>query len=66
MSANRLGDDPAVFRIADTVALLSYAGGQVSDSIWKGQRWSTTAKHVCDGFLYGLLTAGTFGWLWPR
>jgi len=56
----------SVFRIAGTVAFLGYAGGQVSDSIWKGQRWSTTTKHVFDGLIYGLLTAGTFGWLWPR
>ena len=55
-----------VFRVAGTVAFMGYAGGQVSDSIWKGQRWSTTAKHVFDSLIYGLLTGGTFGWLWPR
>lgn len=56
----------AVFRVAGTVAFLGYAGGQISDSIWKGQRWGITAKHVFDALIYGLLTAGTFGWLWPR
>jgi hypothetical protein len=56
----------AVFRVAATVAFLGYAGGQFSDSIWKGQRWSTTAKHAFDALLYGLFTGGTFGWLWPR
>jgi len=25
-----------------------------------------TIKEVVDGLIYGLLTAGTFGWLWPR
>jgi hypothetical protein len=25
-----------------------------------------TIKEVLDGLVYGLLTAGTFGWLWPR
>jgi hypothetical protein len=25
-----------------------------------------TIKHVIDGLIYGLLTAGTFGWLWPK
>jgi hypothetical protein len=28
--------------------------------------WGTTIKEVIDGLVYGLLTAGTFGWLWPR
>jgi hypothetical protein len=23
-------------------------------------------KTMFDGLVYGLLTAGTFGWLWPR
>jgi hypothetical protein len=23
-------------------------------------------KEVIDGLVYGLLTAGVFGWLWPR
>jgi hypothetical protein len=25
-----------------------------------------TIKEVIDGLIFGLLTAGTFGWLWPR
>ena len=28
--------------------------------------WSTTLKNVFDGLLYALVTAGAFGWLWPR
>jgi hypothetical protein len=23
-------------------------------------------KEAFDGFIYSLLVAGTFGWLWPR
>lgn len=56
----------AVFRVAGTAAFLGYGMGQPVDSIWKGQPWSVTAKHVIDGLVYGLLTAGTFGWLWPK
>ncbi len=56
----------AVFRIAGTIAFLGYGVGFILDSIWKGQPWSATLKHVFDGLIYGLLTAGTFGWLWPR
>lgn len=54
-----------VFRIAGTVAFLGYAGCEASNSIWRGQRWSTTIKTVIDGLIYGLLTGGVFGWLWP-
>lgn len=54
-----------VFRFTGTVAILGYALGGIPDSIWKGQRWSITFKFVIDGVLYGLVTAGTFGWLWP-
>ncbi len=56
----------AVFRVAGTAAFLGYAAAHASDSIWKGQLWSTTFKHIFDGLVYALLTAGTFGWLWPR
>ncbi len=56
----------AVFRVAGTVAFMAYGLGNLSNGIWKGQTWSMTIKEVMDGLIYGLLTAGTFGWLWPR
>ncbi len=56
----------AVFRVAGTAAFLVYGLGHLSNGIWKGQNWSATIKEVIDGLVYGLLTAGTFGWLWPR
>jgi hypothetical protein len=56
----------AVFRVVGTTAFLAYGLGHVSDGIWKGQTWSMTIKEVLDGLVYGALTAGTFGWLWPR
>jgi hypothetical protein len=55
-----------VFRMAGTTAFLAYAVAQIQGSIWKGESWIVTLKHVFDGLIYGLLTAGTFGWLWPR
>jgi len=55
-----------VFRVVGTAAFLAYGLGHLSDGIWKGQRWGLTIKEVIDGLIYGLLTAGTFGWLWPR
>jgi hypothetical protein len=56
----------AVFRVAGSAAFMAYGLGSLSNSIWKGQPWSMTAKEVIDGLVYGLLMAGTFGWLWPR
>lgn len=55
-----------VFRVAGATAFLGYAGAVIQDSIWKGQTWGITFKHIFDGLIYALLTAGTFGWLWPR
>jgi hypothetical protein len=54
-----------VFRVVGTTAFLAYSGAVALDSIWKGVSWSTTFKHIFDGFIYALLTAGVFGWLWP-
>ena len=55
-----------VFRYAGTVAFLGYSLALAQMSIWYRRAWSTTIKSMLDGLLYGLLTAGTFGWLWPR
>ena len=54
-----------VFRLTGTIAILGYAVGQIPASIWKGISWWTTVKFIFDGVVYGLVTAGTFGWLWP-
>jgi len=54
-----------VFRFTGTAAILGYGLANVDNSIWKGVSWWTTAKFVFDGVIYGLVTAGTFGWLWP-
>jgi hypothetical protein len=59
-------DYMGVFRIAATIAFLGYAGPEMSKSIWGGQPWRATLLNYMDGLIYGLLTAGVFGWLWPR
>jgi hypothetical protein len=56
----------AVFRVAGTAAFLTYCVGAIPGGVWKGQTWSMTIKEMIDGAIYALLTAGTFGWLWPR
>ena len=56
----------AVFRVVGTAAFLAYGLGNLVNGIWRGQPWSVVIKEVIDGLIYSLLTAGTFGWLWPR
>lgn len=54
-----------VFQITGTTGLLAYAGSAAAGSIWFGHTWARTSKDILDGLVYGLLTAGIFGWLWP-
>jgi len=54
-----------VFRVAGTVAFMGYAMALPQYSIWYKRNWGTTARSMFDGLVYSLLTAGTFGWLWP-
>ena len=55
----------SVFRITGAVAFVAYAFAYIQNSIWKGVPWCSTFKYVFDGLIYGLVTAGAFGWLWP-
>jgi len=56
----------AVFRFVGTTAFIGYSVALWQMSIWYRRSWSISAKATVDGLIYGLLTAGTFGWLWPR
>ncbi len=55
----------AVFRFTGCTAFVGYALALWQNSIWYRRAWSSTLKSTFDGLVYGLLTAGTFGWLWP-
>jgi hypothetical protein len=55
-----------VFQLVGASAFMAYAAAIWPPSIWYGRSWSTTFKSTVDGLVYALLTAGTFGWLWPR
>ena len=55
-----------VFRFAGCTAFLAYSWALLQGSIWYRRAWGTTIRMMIDGLVYGLLTAGTFGWLWPR
>jgi hypothetical protein len=55
-----------VFRIAGVTSFLAYAGALWQMSIWYRRSWTTTIKATIDGLVFAGVTAGTFGWLWPR
>ena len=54
-----------VFQVTSTVAFLSYAGAHGLGFIWFGHTTTRFLKDLFDGLIYGLLTGGFFGWLWP-
>ena len=54
------------FRFVGTTAFIGYSVALWQTSIWYHRSWLTTLKVTVDGLIYALLTAGTFGWLWPR
>lgn len=54
-----------VFRVTGTVAWVAYGFAYVQEGIWFGRPWSFVFKQLFDAFLYALVTAGAFGWLWP-
>lgn len=56
----------SVFRFVALTAFAGYSLGLWQMSIWYRRSWITTIKATVDGLLYAALTAGTFGWLWPR
>ena len=56
----------AVFRFAGCTAFIGYSLALWQHSIWYKRSWSTTIKSTLDGLVYALVTAGVFGWLWPR
>jgi hypothetical protein len=55
----------AVFRFVGTTAFVGYSLALWQMAIWYRRSWSITVKATIDGLIYALLTAGTFGWLWP-
>ena len=54
-----------VFCIAAAVAFAGYGLAEIPLSIWFSRSWATTARNLFDALVFALVTAGTFGWLWP-
>ena len=55
-----------VFRLVSVVSFLTYGFGGIPNAIWMGKPWRSVAKDLVDSLLYGLLSGGVFGWLWPH
>ncbi len=55
-----------VFRFVGATAFIAHAVALWQMTIWYRRSWVTTVKASVDGFIYSLLTAGTFGWLWTH
>ena len=55
-----------VFRFVGATAFIAYSAALWPMSIWYRRKWRTTILSTIDGLIYALLTAGVFGWLWPR
>lgn len=55
-----------VFRFAGATSFAGYTLALWQGHIWYYKSLRYTITSSLDGLLYACLTAGTFGWLWPK
>jgi hypothetical protein len=55
-----------VFQLVGASAFAGYVLALWQMWIWYRRAISITLKASIDGLIYAMLTAGTFGWLWPH
>jgi len=55
-----------VFQISGVTAVLAYTAANFPFGIWYGTSLKYKINQTIDGVVWGLLTAGSFAWLWPR
>lgn len=55
-----------VFRFIGTVGFIGFALALWQNAIWYSRPIRTTILQTIDGLVFALLSAGVFGWLWPR
>jgi hypothetical protein len=69
LAVRLLGLDHAYARAAakliGAVSFIAHGAGNISESIWMGRPWSSTAKYLADAALYGIGAALVFYCLWP-
>jgi hypothetical protein len=57
---------PRVFKVVMLIAFMGYGLALLQNSVWLRRPWPVALKGCADAVLYAGLSAGTFGWLWPR
>lgn len=55
-----------VFRFVGATAFIAYSVALWQMSIWYKRSWAMSFKATVDGLIYAMMTAGAFGWLWPK
>lgn len=65
-SLPRGADVPRVFHLVALVTFIAYAGGALSDGIWRGEPWRSVAKNLLDALIYAIVSGFAFAWLWPH
>jgi len=56
----------SVFRLVGFTAFMAYALALPQAAIWYRHIWRVTVVEMVEGLVYAGLTAGMFGWLWPK
>ena len=56
----------SVFRLVGFTAFMAYGLALPQASIWYRRSWRVTVIAMIDALVYAGLTAGMFGWLWPK
>jgi hypothetical protein len=56
----------SVFRLVGFSAFMAYSMALPQAAIWYRRNWRMTLVTMFDGLVFGMLTGGTFGWLWPH
>ncbi|MFZ1677919.1 MAG: hypothetical protein WAT91_11630 [Saprospiraceae bacterium] len=67
IASHTLNPDAAyltVHRVVGCTAFMGYGLALFQDAIWDSKSWGATWKSVFDALIFGLVTGGTFGWLW--
>ncbi len=55
-----------VFQVVGAAGFMAYGFALVPEAIWFGRTWTSVCMSLISALIYGCLTAGTFGWLWPK
>ena len=55
-----------VHRVVGCVAFMGYGLALLQEAIWNTKSWGATWRSLFDALIFGLVTGGTFGWLWPE